>query len=172
MAVGGALLRQRRRLSGGQIFEPFRRFLRSARADIDGEVRFGANLIEEVHEFVRSESVRLDHAAPVGIERHGSLFGRSDAFAPVIFVGEAAAGPANVWDFDRLERGNHVVANSARVRDFGIRTDPYAFINAVSEMLGKLAKDVAIDLVADGRDVNRQGNFVCRHSRDSRSQGA
>ena len=94
MAIGGALLRQGGRLRGGQVFQPFGRFLRSAGADIDRQVRLGANLVEKVHEFVGAEGVRLDDPAPVRIEAHGSL--RADAFAPVILIREAAAGPANV----------------------------------------------------------------------------
>ena len=43
---------------------------RRAGTDVDRDVGLGANLVEEVHEFVRAESIRLDDAAPVGIERH------------------------------------------------------------------------------------------------------
>ena len=97
MAVGGALLRQGRRLRGGQVFQPFGRFLRSAGADIDRQVRVGANLLEKVHEFVGAEGVRFDDPAPVGIEANGSW--GADALAPVILIRETAAGPANVRHF-------------------------------------------------------------------------
>ena len=121
MAVGGAFLLERRRLSGGHIFQPFGRFSRSAGPNIDRDVRLGADLVDEVHEFMRSERVRFDNAAPIGIEGHGSLIGRADAVAPVVFVGEAAAGPANVRHFYCLERCHHVVADAARI---GNRRNP------------------------------------------------
>ena len=100
---------------------------------------------------MRAECVRLDHSAPVGIECCGSL---TDAVAPVVVVGKAAARPADVRHLKRLERGDHVIANAARVRDRGIWTDPYAIVDAVPEMLSKLAKNVAINLRAGFRHVN------------------
>ena len=69
--VGRALLRRARRLLRGHVLEPVGRFLRGARADVDREIGLGADLLEEVHELVRAEGVRLDDAAPVGIERGG-----------------------------------------------------------------------------------------------------
>ena len=72
MAVGATLLRQGGRLRRGQVFQPFRRFLRSAGADVDRQVRVGANLLEKVHEFVGAEGVRFDDPAPVGIEAYAS----------------------------------------------------------------------------------------------------
>ena len=95
---------------------------------------------------MRPESVRLDHAAPVRIERCGPLW--SNAFTPMVFVGEAAARPANVWDSYRFERSDDVIADTARVRDLGIRPDPDAFINTMAQMFGKLAEEIAIDLRA------------------------
>ena len=71
---------------------------------------------------------------------------RADAVAPVVFVGEAAARPADVRHLQRLERGDDVVADAARVRDAGVRADPDALVDAVAEMLGELAEDVAVDL--------------------------
>src|SRR5262245_8529725 len=93
-----------------------------------------------------SESVWLDYAAPVGIECYGSL--RADAFAPVIFIGEASAGPAHVGHLQCFECGDNVVTDSARVWNLGICADPDAFVNTVAEVFGELAEEVAVNLRA------------------------
>ncbi len=41
---------------------------------------------------------------------HRPLVAQADAFAPVIFVSEAAAGPAHDRHFQLLQRRDHVVA--------------------------------------------------------------
>src|SRR4029453_13189336 len=115
-------------------------------------------LVEEVHELVRPECVRLDNAAPVGVERLWPQ--RADALAPVVFVGEAAARPANVRHLDRLQRGDDVIADAASIRNRGIRADPYTLISAVAEMLGELAENVAVDLRSGLRRVNREYNLL------------
>ena len=100
---------------------------------------------------------------------------RADALAPVIFVGEAAARPADVRHLDRLQRGDDVVADAARIGDRRIGADPYAFVNAVAEMLGELAEDVAVDLRAGLRRVDRHGNLVrspCRRDHHHAQQHA
>ncbi len=162
MAVRRPLLRERRRLRGGEVFEPLGRFPRRPRADVDREERLGADLVEEVHELVRPETVRLGHAAPVRIERDGARAGRSDAVAPVVFVGEAAAGPANVGDLERLERGHDVVADAAGIWDGGRGADPDALVHAVAEVFGELAEDVAVDLRAGFGRVHGQLDRLVR----------
>src|SRR4029078_12880462 len=49
MNVSSAFFRQRCSLRRGHVFEPFRRFLRSAGSHIDGQVCLTANLVDEVH---------------------------------------------------------------------------------------------------------------------------
>ena len=71
---------------------------------------------------------------------------------------------------NRFQRGNNIVADAARIRDFGIRTDPDAVINAVAKMLGELAEDVAVDLRAGFGRINRQLNFLCSQNRRSEGQ--
>ncbi len=95
---------------------------------------------------------------------------RADALAPVIFVGKAAAGPANVRHLDRFQRRHDVVANAASVWDLGIGPDPNAFVNAVAQMLGELPENVAVDLRAGFGCVNRQFNFLGSHHRHTDSQ--
>ena len=117
MAVLRTLRSERRRLIGRQVLQPLGGFLRRARPQADGDEGPAADLIQEVHELVRAEAVRLGHAAPVRVERDGSPSRRADALAPVVLVGETAARPADVWHLQRLQRGHDVVADAARVGD-------------------------------------------------------
>ena len=144
-AVGGALLGERRRLRGGQVLQPVGRFLRRARADVDRQVGLAADLLDEVDELVRAERIRLDDAAPVRVERGRSRVQRADAVAPVVLVGEAAAGPAHVGHLEGLERRDDVIADAARVRDRRVGADPDAFVDALAEVLGELAEEVAVE---------------------------
>src|SRR5437868_1469529 len=93
-----------------------------------------------------SESVRLNHTTPVRIKRHRSLW--TNAFAPVVFVSKATAWPADVWDLQCLQRGNHVVAHAPCVRDVGIGANPDPLVNSMAQMFRELAEDVAVDLWA------------------------
>jgi hypothetical protein len=85
----------------------------------------------------------------------------------MVFIGETTARPAQHGNFDFLESGDDIVANSARVGNWAVFTDPNAFVNATAEMLGELAVDVAIDSSAGLFCVNDQ--FSC--SRNWRIRG-
>jgi hypothetical protein len=66
----------------------------------------------------------------------------------MVFVSEATTWPADVWYFQSLKRSHNIVANASRVRDVGIRTNPDTLVNAMAEVFGELAEDVAVDLRA------------------------
>src|SRR5262245_24742877 len=93
-----------------------------------------------------TEGVWLDDAAPVGIERDRSR--RTDAFPPMVFVGKASPWPTDVRDLQSLKGRDHVVANSSRVWNAGVWADPDPFVDAMAEVLGKLAEEVAVNLCA------------------------
>jgi hypothetical protein len=63
----------------------------------------------------------------------------------VILVGEAAAGPADVGNFEFPKCGDHVIPDPARIRNRRIGTDPNALVESVSKILSKLSEEVAID---------------------------
>ena len=146
MTVGGALLLERRGSRGGHVLQPFGRFLRSPASDVDRDVGLAADLLDEIHEFVGAEGIGVDHAAPCGVERGRPLLGWADSFAPVVLVGKAAARPADVGHLQRPKGGHNVLADSARVRNRGIRANPDALVKAMPEILRELAEEVAVDL--------------------------
>ena len=94
MTVRSALLGEGSRLSGGHVLQPFRGFARSPGANVNGDVGLRADLVEEIHEFMCPKGVRLDHPAPVGIERYHPLW--ADAVAPVVFISVAPTRPAHL----------------------------------------------------------------------------
>src|SRR5699024_9299212 len=74
--------------------------------------------------------------------------------SPVVVVGEAAAGPAQVRDLQRTQRLDHVIADPARVRDLGVLTHVEAAVDAAAQMLGEMAVDVPADRVAGAVEVD------------------
>ncbi len=94
----------------------------------------------EVHELVRAERVRLFDAAPVRVHAHRSLVARTDAFAPVVFIGKAASRPADHRHLQALQRSNHIVAVAVGVRDLRVFADPDAAVDAEAQVLCKLAE--------------------------------
>src|SRR5690242_9048482 len=141
--------------------------MRSTGADVDGEVGLRANLVEEVHELVRSEGVWFNYAAPIGIECYGSL--RADAVAPVVFVGEAATRPTHVRHPQRFHCSDNIATDSAYVWNFGVRANPDAFVNTVAQVFGELPEEVAVNLRASLENVNGHIDFLCCRHRRSHS---
>jgi hypothetical protein len=78
----------------------------------------------------------------------------------MVLVREATTGPADVGHSNRLQRRHNIIADAARVSDFGIGTNPDAFINSVAQMLGELAKDVAINLGTGFGEIDRKFDFA------------
>ncbi|PAV70870.1 hypothetical protein WR25_24232 [Diploscapter pachys] len=129
--------------------------------------RVGAEHLGIVHEFVCADGVILGHAAPMGVDLDRALVARADALAPDIFVGKAAARPADDGHADRLQRIEHVGAIATDVGDLAARPDPDAAIDPGAEMLGELAEQAAIvfgpRMVAAHRyDIGRPRRCRCR----------
>ena len=174
MTVGGALLGQRCRLGGGHVFQPIGRFLRSAGTDIDRDVSLGSDLIEKSMNSCVPKVFGSITPPQLGFSVT-TRCRRTDPVPPVIFVGKAAAGPAHVRHLNRFQRGDHVVANAASIRNAGIRADPNAVVNSMSEMLRELPENVAVNLRARLGRINRQLDSLCgqgRHSQGRRYQNS
>src|SRR5699024_6218144 len=100
---------------------------------------------DEVHELVGAEGVVLDDVAPVGVDHAGAVLARADPVAPVVVVGEADAGPAQVRDPKGSQRLDHVGADAAHVRDLGDLAHVDAAVEAAAQVLGEVAVEVAAD---------------------------
>ena len=78
----------------------------------------------------------------------GPVGAGADAVAPVVVVGKAAAGPAEVRNVDRLEGVDDVGPHAAGVGDLRFFADPDAVVDAAAEVLGELAVEMAADRAA------------------------
>ena len=119
---------------GVQVLDPLGHLLHGAAADVAVDVRFRADEFAKTEKFMRAEGIVLGYAAP-GVVHDARAFGtRPDAVAPVVAVGEAAAGPAEVRDPDPAKGVDHVLAHAVDVRDFGFFPDVQAVVDAVPEV--------------------------------------
>ena len=72
----------------------------------------------------------------------------------MIFIGEAAARPPHHRDVQFPQRFDDIAAKAALIGNRRFLAHPHALVDAVTEMLGKLAIDVPIDLRAGLIGVN------------------
>src|SRR5262249_42919343 len=96
--IGGALTGQ---CAAGWIvavFHPVTHFRGRARTDVGGEVGLGIDQAAELDELVSAEAIVFDVTAPVDVDALQTFLRSSDAVAPVIVIGETAAGPAKNRD--------------------------------------------------------------------------
>jgi hypothetical protein len=63
----------------------------------------------------------------------------------VVVVGEAAAGPTQVGDLQRLERLDDIEPDTALVGDGRVLPDPEAAVDAAAQVLGEVAVQVSAD---------------------------
>src|SRR5690606_30012935 len=147
-AVGAPLPGKRGALLVGHVLDPLGHLPRRAAAGVAGGIGVGAQQLGEIHELVGAEAVGLLHATPVGVDLAPALVARADAAAPVGLVGETTAGPAQHRHVQLPQRGQHVVAVAAGVGDLRILAHPDAAVDAVAQVLGELAEDIAADGVA------------------------
>ena len=96
---------------------------------------------------MRTEAVVFDRAAPVVVHHFRTVFFRADAVHPVVFVGEAAARPAEVGDFQFFQGIQHVVSIALCIGYFGFGADPKPAIDTGPEVFGELTVDMFADLL-------------------------
>src|SRR5579859_3803921 len=99
---------------------------------------------------MRAEAVGVDHVAPCGVDGCRPLPGGADTIAPVVLVRKAAAWPADIGHLQCAQCGHDVVADATGIGDGRIRSNPDTLVKSVSQVLRKLAEEVAIDLRTDG----------------------
>src|SRR3954467_13447492 len=121
---------------------------RRAGADVADDEGLGTDAPHELHVPVRPEGVVLDDAAPDDVDHAGSLRAGGDAVAPVVVVGEAAAGPTDIGDADAAEGVNDVIAQVPCGVGAAGAARPHAVVDAAAEVLHELPEDMAADGVA------------------------
>ena len=88
---------------------------------------------------------RVDGVSTQKSVRRGRDRGRTDAVAPVVAVGEAAAGPANHAGLQRLELVHQRFADAADVGDLRLLADPDAVVDDAAEVFDEVAVEVGGD---------------------------
>src|SRR5690625_3842260 len=144
-AVGASQGGHRGVVGAGEVLDPVAHLGHGAGADIAVDVGLGAQHLHQVHELVGAEGVVLDDVAPVGVDHAGTVLAGADAVPPVVVVGEAASGPAQVGDAQGAQRLDHVVADAAGVGDLGVLAHVEAAVDAAPQVLGEVAVEVAAD---------------------------
>ncbi|GEM_PF-6546370 len=165
MAVAGAQPSQAGTARGRHVGHPLGHFLHAARTEVAADIGVGADLLDQVEEFMGADGVVLLHPAPVAVHTHRPFPARADAVAPMVLVGEAAARPAHHRHVQLLERGHHVLAPAARVGNGRIGPDPHAAVDAGAEVLGELAVDMAVDQRSGPGGIDRDAHRFGRARR-------
>src|SRR5699024_5772454 len=138
-----------------------------ARADVSVHVGVGAEQFAQCHEFVRAEVVVLHDVAPVRVDHAGTFRTGADAVAPVVLLGEATAGPAQVRDPQLSQCLHDVASDPTLVGDVGVLTDPEPSVDAPPQVFGEVAVQVAADggsgqvEVDDGGRAHRGSSRGC-----------
>ena len=171
-AMGAAEVGQGRVGVARHVFDPLHRLLHGAAADVEANVRLDAEQLAEIEKLVRAEVIVFHDAAPVGVDHRRAFFAGSDAVAPVVLIGEAAARPAELRHLERFQGGHHVVAITPGVRDGRALPHPDAFVDAAAEVLGEMAVDVLVDHRPGlGGVEDQRGAVAVRFSGANRGHG-
>ncbi len=153
---------ERGRAGGGvAVFDPARELDCGQAAEIAGQIGLGSREMAEADELIGAEGVVVVELHGVALEAlgvgivdpevgaGGAVLARADAVAPVVAVGEAAAGPADDGDVNLLHAIDDLFADAVDVGDARTFADPDAVVDDAAEMLGELA----VDLGGDGADA-------------------
>ena len=146
--------------AGGHVLDPLGHLLHGAGADVAVDVGLAADLAAELEEFVRAEAVVLHDVAPVRVDDALAVGLGADAFLPVVFVGKAAARPAQNRELDVPERLDHVRAHAVDVRDGAVLAHVEPLVDAAAQVLREVAVDLRLDLRARARGVDVLANHV------------
>src|SRR5258707_1029745 len=123
-----------------------------------------AGLFSEFGEFVGAELIGVGILGGGG---RGGFFGcpkisaprafvaGTDAVAPIVTVGEAAAGEANDGRIDGAHVLDQLFADAIDVGDFGAFADPDAIVDYAAEVFG----EVAVNVGGNGADRFVEDNF-------------
>src|SRR6266550_1863415 len=147
----------RARAIEAHVLPPLGHLARRATPDVTDDERRGTEAIDQLEILVRPEAVVFGDVAPHGVDDGGALLGRADAVLPVVAIGEAAAGPADVRDLDLAQRRDDVVP---QVPPSAPALGPKAVVDVAPQVLGELAVDVTADGVAPRVGVDDEAGVL------------
>ena len=156
LTVGAALVDDGEIGVAVAVLKPVHHLLRRAGADVAADVGDGVDLAAEVDEFVGAEAVGLG-SAPEDVAGAGTGGGVADAVAPVVVIGEAAAGPAEDGGADGPKRVDGELAEAVGVGDGGFRSYPDAVVNTFTQVFDEVAVVLGIDAAEAGEGIGDDG---------------
>jgi hypothetical protein len=92
---------------------------------------------------MRAKTVIFYNAAPIRIDHFRAFRTGAYAVFPMVLIGKAASGPAQIWDFDLFKRCNNILPYAPDIGNGRIFANPVAAVNTASQMLGKMAVNMA-----------------------------
>ena len=93
MTVLSAKLCHGRNTVEGHIFNPLTHFFNCTRTDISVNICITSELTAKLEILVSAKGIILDNATPMSVNHFLTVFFRSYAVFPMIFIGKAATGP-------------------------------------------------------------------------------
>jgi hypothetical protein len=82
----------------------------------------------------------------MGVDHLGTILLRANTVLPMVLIGKASAGPAEVWNFDMPQGSNYVIPYTPGIgynrRRFRIVSHPIAPVYAPSQVFRKVAVNV------------------------------
>ena len=144
-AVFPAKLCHRRCSAESHIFDPFAHFLHSTRAYITVYICITTELLAKFKILMCSERIVFNNTAPIGIYHLFSVFFRTDAVFPMVFVGKTAAGPTQNGNPHFFKCIYGVATHTVFVWYFRIFADIKSLVNTSAEMFAEMAVNILID---------------------------
>src|SRR5581483_2161142 len=145
VTIAGSLRGQSRGLGRGEILQPLGHLAGRAGAEIAVDIGVGADGFREFQKLMGTEGVGIGYAAPVGIEGRRPGCTWTDPIAPVILVRETTARPADVRNVKLTEGGDHIITKTMGIGDWRVLSDPDTLVDSMTQVLGKLTVNVAVN---------------------------
>ncbi len=89
-----------------------------------------------------AEAIIFNYSTPVSVDHFRALHTRANTIAPVVLIGKAAAGPAQVRYFNAFEGVNNIQPDAVLLLHRQIFIYPKATVNTMAKVLGKVAVNV------------------------------
>lgn len=97
---------------------------------------------------MRTKGIVLGNTAPPDVYYFWPFRFITNTVFPMIGISEAAAGPAQVWNFEFFQGSHHVISHTGRVWNFRRIAYIKTAVNATAQMLGKMPVNMAADFTA------------------------
>src|SRR2546426_3115823 len=131
--------------SKGDVFHPLLHLLHGPAAHVTTDIGVRADQSTQVKKLVCPELIVFYHSSPMGIHSAPAFCTRADGILPMVFVGKAAARPAEYWHVNLAKGLDHIIADPSGVRNRRVFPDPDPLVDAPPQMFSKVAVHILVD---------------------------